>query len=159
MTSARVRAMEVDRNGLEVLEREECLRLLATATLGRIALTEGALPVVLPVNFHVAADHILIRTSRGTKLDAATRNAVVAFEVDEIDPLSHTGWSVMVTGVAKELSDPGEQPTFDLIRASELLRIPRWARRGGERIIAISIELVSGRRITQSTPLITPGIM
>ena len=139
--------MEVDRNGLEILARDECLRLLATARLGRIGLTHRALPTVLPVNFRLTGEHILIRTTRGTKLDAATRNAVVAFEVDDIDPDSHTGWSVVVTGVAQELIDPAEPPLPELIAASELVRIPRWAPSGDERIIAITLEMVSGRRL------------
>ncbi len=74
--------MEIDRNGLEVLNREECLRLLRHATLGRVAITSGALPQVLPVNFRLFGDRIVFRTGLGTKLDAATSNNVVAFEVD-----------------------------------------------------------------------------
>jgi nitroimidazol reductase NimA-like FMN-containing flavoprotein (pyridoxamine 5'-phosphate oxidase superfamily) len=41
---------------------------------------------VLPVNFCLDAERIVLRTGEGTKLDAASRNAVVSFEVDEIDP-------------------------------------------------------------------------
>jgi hypothetical protein len=93
--------VEVDRNGLEVLSRDECLRLLGTAALGRVAVTTAALPTILPVNFRFDGRHILIRTGRGTKLDAATRNAVVAFEVDEVEPATREGWSVVVTGVAR----------------------------------------------------------
>ena len=100
--------MEVDRNGLEVLDRDECLRLLASATLGRIGFTSGALPTVLPVNFDLDGERILVRTGRGSKLDAALRDAVVAFEVDDFDPICHSGWSVAVTGVATEVSDPTE---------------------------------------------------
>ena len=148
--------MEVDRNGLEILARDECLRLLATAMLGRIALTHRALPTVLPVNFRLAGERILIRTSRGTKLDAATRNAVVAFEVDDIDPDSHTGWSVVVTGVAQELIDPAEPPLPELIATSELVRIPRWAPSSHERIIAITLELVSGRRLLAGSAIRPP---
>ena len=159
MRPTRVRAMEIDRNGLEILDREQCVRLLRTATLGRIALTAGALPVILPVNFHVVDDTVLIRTGRGTKLDAATRNAVVAFEVDDIDPVWHTGWSVVVTGVAREIADPSEATTAAWLKASELVRIPRWALRGGERIIAISLEMISGRRIGQGTAALTPGVL
>src|SRR6187401_2874753 len=66
--------MEIDRNGLEVLDRAECLRLLSTATLGRIGVQYGALPTVLPVNFVLDGCDIVIRTGRGTKLDAATDN-------------------------------------------------------------------------------------
>lgn len=132
---------EVDRNGLVMLDRAECLRLLGTATLGRIGLTSGALPAVLPVNFWFDGQRICIRTGPGTKLSAATRDAVVAFEVDEIDPLWHSGWSVMVTGLAHHVVDPEE-----LARLDEM-PIPYWAPRGGDHVIAITPELISGRRI------------
>ena len=133
--------MEVDRNGLEVLGRGACLRLLASATLGRVGVSSGALPSVVPVNFRFDGRQILIRTGVGTKLDAAVANAVVAFEVDEFDPVAHTGWSVMVTGVARELTDPGE------LAAARTPPLARWAPGSNHRVIAISTELVSGRRI------------
>lgn len=134
--------MELDRNGLEVLDRDECLRLLGQSSLGRIAITSDALPVILPVNYLVADDHIFVRTGRGTKLDAATRRAVVAFEADAINPFDHTGWSVMVTGIARD-ADP----------ASLMIALPhppaRWAPACvEERLISISIDFISGRRIT-----------
>jgi uncharacterized protein len=133
--------MEVDHNGLEVLGRDECLRLLGTATLGRIGVTSGALPTVLPINFRFDGGKILFRTGVGTKLDAATQNAVVAFEVDEIDAIAHTGWSVVVRGVARELTDPDE-----LVEAQRP-PLARWARGEDHRVVAISPEIVSGRRI------------
>jgi uncharacterized protein len=133
--------VEVDRNGLEVLSRDTCLRLLASATVGRVGVSSGALPSVLPVNFRFDGRQILIRTGMGTRLDAATANAVVAFEVDEIDPVAHTGWSVMVTGVARELTDPGE------LEAAQTPPLARWAPGEDHRVIAISTQLVSGRRI------------
>src|SRR4051812_6943273 len=97
--------VEIDRNGLEVLDREECMRLLSTVHLGRVAITSGALQVILPVNFRVLDDRIVFRTGCGTKLDAATRGAVVAFEVDTMESLDHRGWSVVVTGVARQITD------------------------------------------------------
>lgn len=133
--------VEVDRNGLEIVGREECLRLLATATLGRVGITFGALPVILPINFRLVGDRIVFRTGIGTKLDAATCNAVVAFEVDDIEPFSHTGWSVVVTGLAREITDPTE--LVELATAN----IPRWAPSDGERIVEVSTQMVSGRRI------------
>jgi nitroimidazol reductase NimA-like FMN-containing flavoprotein (pyridoxamine 5'-phosphate oxidase superfamily) len=133
--------VEVDRNGLEVLSRDACLRLLATATLGRVGVSVDALPRVLPVNFRFDGGRILIRTGTGTKLDAAADNAVVAFEVDEIDPVAHTGWSVVVTGMARELTDAGE------LAAAQAPPLARWAPGSGHRLIAISTDLVSGRRI------------
>jgi len=143
-----IAGMALDRNGLEILERDECLRLLAGGTLGRVAITVGALPVILPVNFLLDGDRILIRTSAGTKLDAAVSNAVVAFEIDDVDVFSHTGWSVSVTGMAREVTDPG-----DLERVSHL-PLPHWAPTDGH-VIAVSTELISGRRLThENHPLI-----
>ena len=132
--------MEFDRNGLQVLEHEECMRLLASASLGRLAVSAGALPSIVPVNFLLDGDRILIRTSPGTKLSAAVTHAVVAFEVDDFDSFSHSGWSVSVTGLADEVCDTTELERIDL------LPLPHWSSRGGH-VIAITTELVSGRRI------------
>lgn len=130
-----------DRNGLEVLDREQCLELLATAQLGRIAVTSGALPSIVPVNYTLVDEYIVIRTGRGTKLDAATRNAVVAFEADAIDPVEHTGWSVMVTGVSRELS----REELDRVGSKP----DRWAPGSAGRYIAVSTDVISGRRVTE----------
>jgi len=135
-------APEVDRNGLEILDRDECLRLLATARLGRVGITSGALPVILPVNFRVVDEQIVFRTAQGTKLDAATRGAVVAFEADDMDPFDHTGWSVMVTGVARQVTAPDE------LARLHVESIARWAPLGEVCIVAVSTEMVTGRRIS-----------
>src|SRR4051812_18942034 len=133
--------MELDRNGLEVLDRDECLQMLGGATIGRIGVQYGALPTVLPVNFALYEDAIVVRTSPGTKLDAATRNAVVAFEADSIDGVYHTGWSVSVTGVAREVVN-GDQ-----LARMRSLPLAHWAPGPADHFVAISTELVSGRRI------------
>ena len=128
-----------DRSGLEVLGTEESLRLLRSASLGRIAITSKALPVILPVNYRVDGAQILFRTSAGTKLDAATRHAVVAFEVDQVDPVYHSGWSVMVTGIARDA-------TAEVNDAARSMT-PRWAPGPEDRLVAISIDQISGRRL------------
>ena len=135
--------MIVDRNGLEVLEETECFRLLSHATVGRIGLSMGALPVILPVNFLVDDRRILIRTGSGTKLDAALHDAVVAFEVDHIDPFEHGGWSVCVTGVAREVHDRD-----DLARIAAL-PLAHWTPNGLGHVMEVSTDLVSGRRIVR----------
>jgi nitroimidazol reductase NimA-like FMN-containing flavoprotein (pyridoxamine 5'-phosphate oxidase superfamily) len=136
---------------LEVLERDECLRLLGTATLGRIGVSSGALPIVLPVNFRFDGRRILFRTGAGTKLDAATQNAVVAFEVDEIDPPAHTGWSVVVRGVARELTDRDE------LAEAQRPPLARWAPGEDHRVLAIAPEIVSGRRIVPGVSATSGG--
>ena len=133
--------VEIDRNGLQVLGEDDCLELLRSATLGRVGITTGALPTILPVNYRLVDRTVLFRTGRGTKLDAATTNAVVAFEVDDFDPIEHTGWSVNVIGVARDLDVLLRDMTFDPTQ------IPRWAPVGDERVVAITAEIITGRRL------------
>jgi nitroimidazol reductase NimA-like FMN-containing flavoprotein (pyridoxamine 5'-phosphate oxidase superfamily) len=132
--------MEIDRNGLEVLERDECIRLLRTTPVGRVSVTSGALPTVLPVNYRVIDGRVVFRSAPGSKLDAAALNAVVAFEADAIDPEAQAGWSVVVVGVAHRVRDDEVDPV-------ERSRITRWATRPGDRLVAISTEMVTGRRL------------
>ena len=138
--------MEVDRNGMEVLDREECLALLAQVPVARIGITIDALPVILPVNFVVAGDAIVVRSAEGTKLTAALNAAVVALEADQYDPVSHAGWSVLVCGSSRVLTDPAE------ITPASRLPLRAWANDGADRFISIGTDLVSGRR-TAATPL------
>jgi uncharacterized protein len=139
--------MELDRNSLEVLDRAECLRLLSKRSLGRVAFTSGALPCVLPVNFHLRDERILVRTRRGGRLDHALQGAVVAFEVDDIDEAAHAGWSVAVTGVATEVTDPNEA------RLAQHEPIERWPHADPDSLIAISTEMLTGRRLTDRSGL------
>jgi uncharacterized protein len=43
------------------LDRDECLRLLATATIGRIVVTDGALPAAYPLPFLLDAEEVVFR--------------------------------------------------------------------------------------------------
>ena len=133
--------MEIDRNGLQVLDRDECLALMGTATIGRVSVSANALPTILPVNFWFDGDRIVIRSGAGAKLAAALDETVVAFEVDDFDPVSHAGWSVVVTGVANTVTDPDE------IRVLESAPLRRWAPAGDDQFVSISTELVAGRRL------------
>jgi uncharacterized protein len=127
---------------LETLGRSECLDLIATAPVGRIAFNVGALPAILPVNFAVVGSSIVIRTVPGTKLDAATRHAAVAFEVDGYAPDGSWGWSVVVQGYCSEITDPAER---DALAASSP---PAWAFDDGvaDRLVRIEASFVTGRR-------------
>ncbi len=127
--------------GLELLDEEECLRLVDTAAVGRVATTVAALPVVLPVNFVVLDGNVVFRTAEGTKLSAAVRNAVVAFEVDEIDRDHRQGWSVLLIGTARHVTEADE-----VDRAAAALP-STWADGRREHFVTIEPELVSGRRI------------
>jgi nitroimidazol reductase NimA-like FMN-containing flavoprotein (pyridoxamine 5'-phosphate oxidase superfamily) len=136
--------MQIDRNGLEVLDDASCRRLLASATIGRVGLCSGALPTVLPVNFLLIDDGVVFRTGRGSKLAAATHGTVVAFEADDIDPLTHSGWSVVVTGMAREVSG------LDDLERLRTLPLAHWGDSDADRYVVISTDIVTGRRIPET---------
>lgn len=135
--------------GLEILDEDQCLQLMGTVPIGRVAMCSGALPAVLPVNFALYGRRIVFRTGQGTKLDAAVRHAVIAFEVDWFDSVYHEGWSVMAVGRADDITD-------DLGVVGGDGRVRPWA--GGDRAhyVAIDAEFLSGRRIVHAahTPLL-----
>jgi nitroimidazol reductase NimA-like FMN-containing flavoprotein (pyridoxamine 5'-phosphate oxidase superfamily) len=133
--------MELDHAGLEILSRDECLALLGSVPIGRVGLSLSALPVVLPVNFAVCDDSVIVRTSEGSKFSAAITNAVVALEADHYDSLGHNGWSVLVQGSSRVVSDVAE-----LERVRRLPLRP-WANPDTDRFISISTDVVSGRRV------------
>lgn len=130
--------------GLELLEDSECRDLLPTVPIGRVAVTINGLPAVFPVNFAVYNDRIVFRTNAGTKLDAAVRNAVVAFEVDQFDATERGGWSVLVVGRAEDITD-----NLGLIEGDG--QVTPWASGAREHYVSIKTEFVSGRRITRDT--------
>lgn len=90
---------------VEDLDRPECLRLLATQSVGRVAVNRpGWAPHVVPVNFTVIDDTIVFRTDDGTKLRLLLTEPV-SFEVDFVDDFHRAGWSVLVQGLAYEESE------------------------------------------------------
>ncbi|MFF4624492.1 pyridoxamine 5'-phosphate oxidase family protein [Nonomuraea jabiensis] len=138
--------MQLDSSGLQVLSHEECLGLLSTAPIGRIVFTDHALPAVQPVNFHLDGRSIVIRTSVGSKLAAATRHAIVAFEADQFDTELHTGWSVTAVGHARAVTEPAE------INRLTALPLTTWAPGSRDHYIVVEAEQISGRRIISPHP-------
>src|SRR3546814_15087955 len=92
-------------HGLELLSEEEARELLDHSEIGRVGVTMGAIPAIFPVNYAIVDDLIVFRTAPGSKLSAATEGAVVAFEVDEFDGASRSGWSVPVVGRSQVVHD------------------------------------------------------
>jgi nitroimidazol reductase NimA-like FMN-containing flavoprotein (pyridoxamine 5'-phosphate oxidase superfamily) len=126
--------------GRESLSRPECIRLLGTSGIGRVGLSIGSLPVILPVNYVVDGARIVFRSGPGSKLDAALRGAVVCVEVDRVDERWRSGWSVLVTGEATEV------PAELLGDGVASLLVP-WSADAGDRYVGVAMALVSGRRV------------
>lgn len=133
------------RSGLERLPREECLELLASQDVGRLVVTDGGRPLVFPVNYAMDGDAPVFRTAPGTKLWASARSPV-AFEVDEIDRDSRTGWSVIVHGVAQEVTAFDRS---DLQGRVYGLPVHPWAEGDKPVFVRVAPTLITGRRISQ----------
>jgi hypothetical protein len=139
-------AMDVNGPVLAQLSRDECLRLMGSVPVGRIVYTRQALPAVELVSFALDGGGIVIRTGAGSKLAAATRGAVVAFEADSVDVAGRAGWSVTVVGHATAVTDRAE------IGRLEQLPLTPWAPGNGDHFIRISSSIVNGRRIGAGQP-------
>jgi hypothetical protein len=139
---------------LEILDAAECRRLLSTASLGRIAFTEGALPAIQPASYTLRDEDVLIPTGSGSKLAAGSRGAVLAFEVDDYDLLARTGWNVTVVGPSRLVIAP------DQVQVLDALGVRPWAPAPAHCYIALRMALVRGRRISstegRAAPVRTP---
>jgi nitroimidazol reductase NimA-like FMN-containing flavoprotein (pyridoxamine 5'-phosphate oxidase superfamily) len=127
--------------GFVELDRAECLRLLGTATVGRVIFTEAALPTAQPVSYLLDDEEVVFRTAGGGKLAVATRHHVVAFEVDDLDTATRTGWSVVGVGEAYEVVDPRR-----LARLAGRLPAP-WVPGRTTHVISIPLQRLTGRRV------------
>jgi nitroimidazol reductase NimA-like FMN-containing flavoprotein (pyridoxamine 5'-phosphate oxidase superfamily) len=127
--------------GLVALSTADCLRRLASQEVGRIVYTDGGLPAVTPINYVFDGGHILVRTSEASRMVRKVPNTIVAFEVDEVDPKAHKGWSVVVTGPCEIVTDP------ESLAQIATLDLRPWAE--GERnvVMRIATTIVTGYQI------------
>jgi Pyridoxamine 5'-phosphate oxidase len=87
-----------DHAGLETLPFHVCLRLLASVPIGRVGFYADGEMVLLPVNHAMDGQDVVFRTASGSKLTAAQEQELVAFEADDYDLQTRSGWSILVTG-------------------------------------------------------------
>lgn len=129
---------------LVVLSADECRGLLDRPQVGRVVYTDRALPAVQPVTYLILDDAIVFWTDPAGQLARAARDGVLAFEIDEVDPSTQTGWSVVVTGLPEHVTTSAE-----LSRVRAMLR--PWAPGRRDALIRIPLTVVSGRRIVPET--------
>jgi transcriptional regulator with XRE-family HTH domain len=133
-------------NGRPVLGRlddEECQRLVAPGGVGRVIFDEERGPVALPVNYKMAGRDVVFRTTRSAPFAAAVAAGPISFEVDHIDDALTEGWSVLLSGRAHVVDDPGELATV------ERLGVTPWAGEDRNLYVRLTPTLVTGRRIRQ----------
>lgn len=136
--------MSTERPELIELSPERCWELLGRKSVGRLAVAITNHPDIFPVNYRAHDGTIVIRTAEGQKLAAAVLGTAVAFEVDALDEISKTGWSIVVKGTADE-----PQRLEDYLGAEDL-GIETWASGEKSRYIIISPSTITGRELPRA---------
>jgi uncharacterized protein len=123
------------------IEEEECWRLIPMASLGRVGLTEGALPVILPVHFTVHEAEVAFASLPDVKIRSADRGDILVFQVDHYDPSTRQGWAVNAIGPARRITQPDE------IRHLHSVNFTPWSWRDCVSYVAIRPDVLRGRRL------------
>jgi uncharacterized protein len=126
---------------LKTLSREECLERLRGAVVGRIGFVSDGMATIIPVNFALHDGGIVFCTAKGSMLSWLSLRGRLAFEADESTPADHEGWSVLIRGVAREVTHPEE---LAVLRRGHLRS---WLRSPHEHWVRISIDSISGRAL------------
>lgn len=129
---------ESDNDVVEILDDDDCWRLLTRVPLGRLATAVGSEVDIFPVNHVVDERSLLFRTAPGSKLFELSVNPRVAFEVDEWD--DGAAASVVVKGVAERVE------LQDDIDAADALPLTPWTPTLKYRWVRIRPTSLSGRR-------------
>jgi nitroimidazol reductase NimA-like FMN-containing flavoprotein (pyridoxamine 5'-phosphate oxidase superfamily) len=124
------------------LSQDECLQLLASRRVGRLAFVVDGQPTILPVNYAVDGQAIVFRTDQGAKLTHVPMTRV-AFEVDDVDENLAEGWDVVVEGFADDITDSIDE------RSEALRHLPLTTFAPGARWhwLRVSATKITGRRL------------
>ncbi len=124
------------------LTHDECLDLLRVGLVGRVAFTTPSGPQIMPVNYAVIDDHVIIKTSPYTQLGTHGRDCMLAFEVDLVDYDQQHGWSVLARGHSAIVTDPATR------RRIQNSWAPRpWAVGARSTLLSMAITELSGRQL------------
>ena len=128
---------------IDDLDEDVCWRLVGRAVVARVGFVLDGAPMILPVNFDLDGGTIVLRTAQTSLLEAVAGGAAVAFEIDGSDESAETGWSVLVSGRAEELTAAAERSQL------EKLPLHPWAPGGRDRWIRIRPARITGRAISR----------
>ena len=126
---------------LRTISATECFDLLESGGIGRVGFTTADGVMMLPVNFTVSEKTIIFRTAPDTLL-ALHASAHLSFEVDRIDEALGEGWSVLVLGHARPVTDEREVQHLE-----DATRLQPWAPGARDVYVRIAPTRISGRRI------------
>jgi uncharacterized protein len=127
-----------------VLDRQACLEHLRDGGLGRVAITDRALPTVVPVQFELRGSDIVFAADYDSLLARATKGTVVAFQSD--DTLPDRIWSVTVVGLASHLTGAQVEAIRQSHDRRDAITLPRWTLAAPDHLIRIEANIVTGQQ-------------
>lgn len=128
---------------LSTLTVDDCLRRLATQEIGHLAVVVDHYPQVFCVNYRLDDFVVVFRARVGGKLLAA-HHENVGFQVDHLDPARRSGWSVLIRGMAEDVTD---RPRDLVTERSRRLAIEPWVPGEYPRIMRIIPAKITGREL------------
>ncbi|MFD0019889.1 helix-turn-helix domain-containing protein [Streptomyces sp. NPDC058382] len=123
------------------LDETDSWTLLGDHGVGRVALASGDGPVVLPLNYQVLDGEVMFSTAEHSPL-ATAEGTEIAFEADHIDDAFSRGWSVLLVGPVRAVTDEDAARRF-----REAAYSSPWAGEGRESVMVLAPRRVTGRRI------------
>jgi nitroimidazol reductase NimA-like FMN-containing flavoprotein (pyridoxamine 5'-phosphate oxidase superfamily) len=126
------------------LSTTECEELLRAGLVGRVAACTPHGPHIIPVNYSVVDDAVVLRTTPYSLLGSQARGTVLALEVDQFDYEYHRGWSVVARGRAEAVADAAE-----LEHIRDTWNPTAWAAGGRTLYLRLRWTELTGRRLGQ----------
>jgi nitroimidazol reductase NimA-like FMN-containing flavoprotein (pyridoxamine 5'-phosphate oxidase superfamily) len=140
-------------SALRELSTEECERLLRAGMIGRVAITAPSGPHLVPVNYSVVGDTVVLATTPYSVLGTHGPQAQAVFEIDDVDYERHSGWSVTASGRLRVEQDPEE---LALIHAQWEPR--PWPEGSRSLVLRLDLRAVTGRRVGGGSEAVTPPV-
>ncbi|MCZ0983213.1 pyridoxamine 5'-phosphate oxidase family protein [Streptomyces diastatochromogenes] len=136
------------------IDESECWALLDDHGVGRVAVMSGDGPEIFPMNYQVVGSEVLLMTGEDTLLArAAASGAVIAFEEDRVDEAFSQGWSVLLVGPVRRVSN---QVTAHALKQTAYST--PWAGTERDTVVVLSPRRVTGRRVSvPGAPGASPG--
>lgn len=134
---------------MEEMSTAECYQKLRASSVGRIGVIVNHYPLIVPVNYALDQQTVVVRTAPGTVV-ADADHAKVTLQVDEFDIEKKAGWSILMKGSGRAVNFDDIDELFARTMAT---RLASWA--PGRRLLWIRItpENISGRRIVPGNDL------
>lgn len=133
-----------DGDETEALTRCSCLELLRSRTIGRVALSQHALPTVIPVAYRLVGDRLVFTAPADSGI-LFDDQPVVAFQVDDVEPDRLAGWNVVVVGPVVPIAV--DHPSWSALSAAGTALLPNRLLPDPNRLVAgLTTDHISGRR-------------